>query len=166
MPIDVQSILQILLAQGREDVIAWHYNRSGMFSVRSSYHCQWTAKFDDGASNAVDNGVWKRLWKLSIPGKIKIYGWRILNGLIPCKGILLNRHVVDSVECPLCQSGVEDIKHMMFTCNRAKAVWSSLGVWSQIERLTNGDRSGQQMTEEAIRSGGTVPHLKMSDGLN
>ena len=66
-PADVQNILQIPLSPGREDVVAWHYNRSGMFSVRSAYHCQWSAQFDD---NTETSNVWKGMWKLAVPGKI------------------------------------------------------------------------------------------------
>jgi len=40
-PTDVHWILQIPLTFGREDSVAWHFNRSGRFSVRSAYHCQW-----------------------------------------------------------------------------------------------------------------------------
>jgi hypothetical protein len=44
-PIDAHRILQIPIANGREDLVAWHHNRNGIFSVRSAYHCQWKHKF-------------------------------------------------------------------------------------------------------------------------
>ena len=44
-PIDVHQILQIPLSVGREDLVAWHYNLNGFFSVRSAYHIQWSRKF-------------------------------------------------------------------------------------------------------------------------
>ena len=44
-PVDVNRILQISLTLGREDCVAWHYNRNGMFSVKSAYHCQWESKY-------------------------------------------------------------------------------------------------------------------------
>ena len=71
------------ITQGREDCVAWHYNRNGLFSVRSTNHGQWKKKF--GARQAVAQGngtsnrqVWRNLWKLQVPGKIKIVGWRAL----------------------------------------------------------------------------------------
>lgn len=158
MPADVQNILQIPLSLGREDVVAWHYNRSGLFSVRSAYHCQWTSQFEDD-SNVSNRNVWGRLWKLAIPGKIKIYGWRVLNGFVPCRGILSNRHIGDNSDCPMCPLGLEDLKHMMFMCDRAKSVWNYLGAWRHIENLARGDRTGQQMIEEVIRGGRKVPSL-------
>lgn len=33
--IDVRRILQIPITPGREDLVAWHYNRNGLFSVKS-----------------------------------------------------------------------------------------------------------------------------------
>jgi hypothetical protein len=52
--------------------------------------------------NAMDIGdsqhkkLWKRLWSLNVPAKIKIFGWRVLHGLIPCLGVLANRHIAQS----------------------------------------------------------------------
>jgi len=43
--IDVARILQIPITPGREDCVAWHYNRNGFFSVRSAYHGQWKKKY-------------------------------------------------------------------------------------------------------------------------
>lgn len=37
--------------------------------------------------------VWKRLWELAIPAMIKKISWRALHGLIPCHGILANKHI-------------------------------------------------------------------------
>ena len=72
--------------------------------------------------------VWKRLWKLDVPGKIKIFGWRALLGLIPCRAILANRHISNVSGCPVCQNAMEDIRHIIFTCDRARAIWRSLGM--------------------------------------
>ena len=97
--VDANSILQIPITPRREDCVAWHYNINGMFSVKSAYHDQWRNKF--GARQAVAQGsetserqVWRKLWKLQVPGKIKIFGWRALRGLITCKAILANRHII------------------------------------------------------------------------
>jgi hypothetical protein len=59
----------------------------------------------------------------------------------------------------MCSSGLEDLKHMMFMCDRAKSVWNSLGVWRHIEELAHGDRTGQQMIEKVRRGGRKVPSM-------
>lgn len=78
-PVDAHRILQIPIFNGREDVVAWHHNRNGLFSVRSAYHCQWQHKYGRGNNNAGAGdtslcAVWRQLWKLSVPSKIKIFG--------------------------------------------------------------------------------------------
>jgi len=75
----VRRILQIPITLGREDFVAWHYNRNGLFLVRSAYHGQWKQRFGHRLNEAPSNGVsnvqvWKKLWKLKIPAKIKIFG--------------------------------------------------------------------------------------------
>ena len=78
-PVDAERILQIPLHHGREDTVAWHFNRSGLFSVRSAYHVQWEHKYGSrpgfdqaGGSNYMK--VWDTLWKLKLPSKVKIFG--------------------------------------------------------------------------------------------
>ena len=134
--VDANRILQIPITNGREDCVAWHFNRSGLFSVKSAYHCQWKKKFGARIAGPQGSGtsnrqVWKNLWKLQVPGKIKNFGWRALRGLMPCKAILANRHVIPEGGCPVCHNGAEDIKHLIFTCDQARAVWRAIGVWEK-----------------------------------
>ena len=75
-PMDAHRIMQIPFTSGREDVVAWHYNRNGVFSVGSAYHCQWLHKFGENivneqASVVGDEEVRANLWKLNVPAKIK-----------------------------------------------------------------------------------------------
>lgn len=85
------------------------------------------------AGSVGDNQTWKKLWILWLPAKIKIFGWRVLQGLIPCRGVLANKHIGNNSSCPLCQQGCEDIKHMMFQCERAREVWTAMGIWGRIK---------------------------------
>lgn len=127
-----------------------------LFSVRSAYHVQWQHKFGNNtrmgcASGTGNNQVWKTLWDLDIPAKIKNFGWRVLHGIIPCRAILANRHVGNSESCPVGEVACEDIKHMMFTCPRAKEVWCQLGLWERLEGILNEDRSGSVLLQEILR---------------
>jgi hypothetical protein len=153
--VDVNRILQIPLRQGREDVVAWHHNRNGYFSVGLAYHLQWLHKFranrvNEQAGGAGNEKVWSKLWKLDVPAKIKIFGWRVLHGLIPCWGILANRYIDNSSSCPSCHEGCEDIKHVLFTCSQAKEIWRILGVANEIQNLQEFDRSGSVVVAGTI----------------
>ena len=47
---------------------------------------------------------------------------------LPCRVVLANRHVGGSVGCLVCNNGAEDVKHMLFTCDRAREVWNEHGI--------------------------------------
>jgi hypothetical protein len=111
-----------------DDFIAWNKSKNYMFSVRSAYYSEWELQFGarmrraDGQGTVSINPVWSTLWSLNVPAKIKFFGWKALHGLVPGRGILANRHIKVSAQCPICNSGCENIKHLMFTCKRAKEV--------------------------------------------
>jgi ribonuclease HI len=160
-PVDAHRILQIPLTPNREDLVAWHHSKIGLFSVRSAYYCQWDHKFgrhnrNTNIAEGANNEVWKSLWNLEIPNKIKIFGWRVLHAMIPCRGVLANRHIGNTGGCPICLSDCEDIKHLLFSCARAKQIWSDLGLSELIESVMEVDRSGSVVIEEIIRRGDRV----------
>jgi hypothetical protein len=158
LPIDVNRILQIPLnSHGFDDFVAWHSNRNGRFTVRSAYHLQWRHTFGPRANqlalpvSSIHNSVWKELWRLKIPSKIKIFAWRALHGLMPLKSILANHHVGTSGQCPICQQAPEDILHLLFQCQPASALWSSLGLDHIIEEAMMVDRAGSAVLEHILR---------------
>jgi hypothetical protein len=98
--VDVQRILNIPLSRrGVEDVVSWHFNRNGIFSVKSAYHIEWDYQLGREMrrtnlyGSAHTSPVWKTLWAMRVPEKIKINCWRSLMGAIPCLEILANRHM-------------------------------------------------------------------------
>jgi hypothetical protein len=99
---------------------------------------------------SIKNPVWEILWKLRIPAKIKIFGWKALHGLILGMGVLANRNIKVSPRCPICKKGFEDICHLMFTCNRAKQIWKSLGLDEVIDKSLLLDTSGFVVFEELL----------------
>jgi hypothetical protein len=157
-PIEVQWILQIPVSQNlEEDFVAWHKTRSFSFTVRSAYYSEWEHQFahrirrQDGQGTSRSNPVWDIVWKLRVPAKVKIFIWRSLHGLVPGMAILANRHIKVSPQCPICLKGAEDIRHLMFTCDRAKDVWKALGLDHVINQALSLDRSGSVVLEEILR---------------
>jgi ribonuclease HI len=156
-PVDVHRILQIPLHnRGFEDFIAWRFTKHGKYTVRSGYHVQWRHRFGASAGqlalpgSSALNPVWKSVWKLKIPSKIKIFFWRALHGILPLKCIMANRHVGTSSECPICHQGPEDILHLLFQCSAAREVWVALGIHSMIDEAIMVDRSGSAVLEEIL----------------
>lgn len=78
------AIKRIPIAEGRnEDIISWHYTKNGVFTVKSAYHLCKLEDFDRGSSSyAIRKSVWKSIWQLNLPQKIKNFAWRVMhNGL-------------------------------------------------------------------------------------
>jgi hypothetical protein len=77
---DVERILQIPLPNfGQPDFVAWHFNKSVCFSVKSAYHIEWKAEYRrraqrrDGSDQASPHEVWKLIWKTPVSRKIQIF---------------------------------------------------------------------------------------------
>jgi hypothetical protein len=115
--IDIGRILAIPLTDSMEDFIAWHYNKNGVFSVKSAYHVEWDFQHGqklrrtNGVGNSTVNPVWGKLWNLNIAVKVNIFLWKALHATMPCRAILANRHIKISGQRLVCCAGAEDIKH-------------------------------------------------------
>ena len=81
--------------------------------------------------------------------------------MITCKAILANRHIIPNGGCPVCQKGAEDVKHKIFSCDRARAVWSLIGVWEKVSHLLDTDQSGSIVLEEIIHRGEEILGLEI-----
>jgi hypothetical protein len=158
-PIDAQRILNIPLARGMmDDFISWHITKTGVFSVRSCYFVEWEHQHGNklrrtsafGTSSALP--VWKTLWKLNVPAKIKIHCWRSLLGAIPCNGVLANRHMQPSSQCQLCRTDCESIRHAFFSCPRVQEIWNFLGMGELIAQVCNFESEGGSALEVLLRN--------------
>ena len=65
-------------------------------------------------------------------------------------GVLANRHIATSGQCPLCQIYVEDVAHALFLCSRVQEVWWSLGIYDIIFRACTPQRSGAEILESLL----------------
>ena len=169
-PVDVYRILQIpLRVEMVDDFIAWHHTKSGTFSVRSAYHVEFAHQYGkqwnrtDGQGSHRENDIWKYIWRMRVPGKIKHFVWKVLRGVLPCRGILAGRHIPTSAQCPICVIGMEDSQHCLFTCQRALDVWNQLGVKEEVERAVAVDRSGAITMEVLMRRQAMVGDLPLAE---
>lgn len=83
---DVQEVLRIRLSDRvQEDYLAWHYESSGIFSVRSAY---WVAqrlqaapesRGQEGSSRVSDGSrsLWRLIWSAQVPPKVRVFAWRL-----------------------------------------------------------------------------------------
>jgi hypothetical protein len=126
---DAEVILALPVHEGRNNTLAWHFDKHGIFSVKSAYkvgradaqrtRCLAGAQ---GGSACVVTGVWKGLWKLRCPSKIKHFMWRLTHNSHPLRCNLIRRGMKIDTRCLVCNQMSEDGGHLFFKCKLAKEI--------------------------------------------
>jgi ribonuclease HI len=133
LPMDVEIIRNIpLCTRFQDDFWSWHFENNGQFSVRSCYRALAATKrvredWLDGNSAASDTTkeekAWSKLWKISVPSKIRLFLWRLAKHSIPTEDIRHHRQMAPTPACSIC--GLEDSwRHSLIECNPARCVWA------------------------------------------
>jgi hypothetical protein len=108
-PIDADEVLKIRLTdRGDEDCIAWHYEKSGLFTVRSAYKLalkrDQANRWQVGSSSRADGSrkVYNEIWTVHVPPKVRIFVWKFaLDGLATqCNRKC--RTLTDDATCRIC----------------------------------------------------------------
>jgi len=85
-PEDVSLISALHLgASTKEDILGWHFTKSGKYTVKSGYHTARLKTLDANFSFfGPDIKVLKAFsWKVQCPPKLRHFLWQILAGCVP-----------------------------------------------------------------------------------
>ena len=127
LPHEVKMIKGIPLSlQGGSDKQVWLPSKSGAFTTRSAYHLLAASGrnlLPYSSSARINSLIWKTLWNLQVPHKVKHMLWRAANEALPTLHNLWRRKVVSSTYCPFCKSDGEDTVHALWGCKRLLVVW-------------------------------------------
>ncbi|KAK9984557.1 hypothetical protein SO802_034082 [Lithocarpus litseifolius] len=129
LPFEASTILKIPLNYNLpEDSLIWIGNKRGVFYVKSAYHIalSFVDSNEEGECSSPDprTALWKRIWRLKIPQKLKIFTWRsCVNGL-PTMLNLSQRGIHCSGFCPICDKALESTAHALLLCDHAKLTWA------------------------------------------
>jgi ribonuclease HI len=132
-PVDVQVIMNIPVStRVQSDFWAWHYDKKGIFSVRSAYRMlssikerreAWLYETASTSDHAGLQKSWARLWQVKVPAKVKTFLWRLARHSLPTGDLLHHRHIAQSSSCGIC--GAEDSwRHSLIDCTMARCVWA------------------------------------------
>ena len=116
---DVEAICKIHLSHRQvSDSMVWLHNRKGVYSVRSGYYIarRVMRKEDWTESSRGSSGlqIWKKLWKLRVPNKIKVFGWRACHEILPtfCQPCLKKNHIRSGVSLQQISSRIYCSRYM------------------------------------------------------
>ncbi|XP_023882197.1 uncharacterized protein LOC111994540 [Quercus suber] len=110
-------------------MVVWSPNKDGIYYVKSGYYITRLLAKEmngmEGSLNGQNRGLlWPRLWKLRLPNKIKLFGWRACHNILPTKDNLVRRRVIEDSMYELCYQGSESGLHVLWECGVAKDVWA------------------------------------------
>lgn len=135
---DVKHIMAIPIRQGMEDIIAWHYDKKGIFTVKSAYHVleddreqQQLRQAGSSSTSEVSGEAiqWPCLWSLSCQPKVKQFLWRLAHNSLAFK-MNIKRSGIKDVDtiCPVCRRLDEDGGHCFLKCKLVKKCCQGLNL--------------------------------------
>ncbi|KAJ1403308.1 Reverse transcriptase zinc-binding domain [Sesbania bispinosa] len=137
---DVQKIKQVLPSRfaikafqtpvswfQERDKLIWPFARDGGYSVRTGYHVV-RSEMSQGLptvsiSHLPPTELWKEIWNLQVPQKVRMFVWRACNNALPVMGNLFKRKIAASELCPICNRETETLEHTLLLCDWASLVW-------------------------------------------
>ncbi|WVZ55695.1 hypothetical protein U9M48_006322, partial [Paspalum notatum var. saurae] len=125
---DLVARIAFVQLDGQHDKAIWSLTKYGYFTVKSLYN------FSVNQSALPLN---KKLWKLKLPLKIKIFAWFLMKCVILTKDNLKKRNWNGDDGCCFCNEK-ETIQHLFFDCHVARFVifrgtyWTTF--WSQLQK--------------------------------
>ena len=129
LPFEARTILNIPLSHSLpEDQIIWVGNKKGEFSVKSAYYIATkgldTKEEGESSSSDARSPLWKKLWQLNIPPKVRIFAWKMCMNALPTLVNLQRRGINTYDICPACGKEPESNFHIFVKCEVARRVWS------------------------------------------
>ena len=111
-----------------EDSLIWMNQRKWIFTIKSAYKVSKEVlregRVAESSRGCIGKGVWFALWKLRIPNKIRVFGWRACNEILPTKLNLSKRRVIEYAMCPIYLRFPESAVHALWECDAARDVWT------------------------------------------
>ncbi|XP_018478413.2 uncharacterized protein LOC108849362 [Raphanus sativus] len=105
-PSDIELIMKMKPAFGKEDSYEWVHNIWGVYSVKSGY-CQ--------------------VWSVNTTPKIKVFMWKALSNALAVSEECIARGMKVDPRCQRCGDDGESINHVLFSCPAASLVWAASG---------------------------------------
>jgi hypothetical protein len=126
IPIDAEAIMRTPMSPSNSDMWAWEPEKHGVYSVKSASKLLEAdrVRLNIGEASSLGDVVWRHIWKLEVPPKVRVFWWRVLHDFLPVKQVLHRRHVEPLANCEVYGAEKESIKHVLLECTISKLFWS------------------------------------------
>lgn len=132
-PADAIQIVQTPIAwHNGDDSLWWPFTKSGEYTTKTgyfqAYKQQHRINLAPSTSLGISYTIWKDIWKVGVPQKIKHFLWKVCHNALPVGENLWKKKVANSPICPLCGVENETIEHMLLLCEWTRGVWFGLQI--------------------------------------
>ncbi|KAF7815029.1 reverse transcriptase [Senna tora] len=104
-----------------KDILFWDGNNSGVYTVKDGFKA---ASDSSGRSTPVSQfREWDTLWKLKLPPKLKVFGWKLAHNSLPLGSNLLRKGYNIPGTCAFGCDTPETANHLFKECSFSRAVW-------------------------------------------
>ena len=151
---DAKAILSMPLShRNAADLLMWLHSKNGEYTVRSGYRivrgiARQEVGMEESYRELYGSLVWRHLWKLHLPNKIKVFGWRACQNVLPTWENLARRIVIMDDGCECCKGNSESILHVLWQCEVAQDVW--VGSLRRLQKARIGQMDFMQLVVEVI----------------
>lgn len=103
-------------------------NKNGKFTVKSAFKLAQNIHSDGNTPESFDHAalkqMWRRLWDMNVPNKIKHFAWKACKDILATKENLKKRNITKDCTCDSCGKAAESTCHLFWLCDKAKETWS------------------------------------------
>ena len=125
--------LPILLPQHWvDDRLFWPFTQIGTYTSKLGY--RFLKSKEETAENPArlteERELWRGIWSLQVPNKIKNFIWRACCNSLPMKENLVHQTIIENPLCDRCFCANESAFHALWSCGELDVVWEDLSLWS------------------------------------
>jgi hypothetical protein len=109
----------------------WKPGLLGIFSVSSCYSVL-IESHPIEELEAILLAAIKKLWRVDVPSKFLVFGWRLILDRLPTRSALNHRGILlnhNDLSCVFYSLNVEDRGHLFFGCQFTLGVWTAISNW-------------------------------------
>jgi hypothetical protein len=128
-PHDACEVLKIRLSRrDNEDFLAWHYEKSGLFTIRSAYKLvlqEEQSEMRQASSSAQVDGsrsLYNVIWKADVPPKVRIFAWKLARESLATNSNRKRHHITKDATGQVCGREAETGWHAVVQCTKARAL--------------------------------------------
>ncbi|RYQ94508.1 hypothetical protein Ahy_B08g089422 [Arachis hypogaea] len=111
----------------REDNLYWPAREDGIYTIKTGYFAAKGEFQSRGHGNPSTSDarreLWKEIWKMEVPSKIKSFLWKAAHDIVPVNSNLYKKRIAESPICQICTKEVETTEHALLLCEWTRAAW-------------------------------------------